>query len=814
MIGLAGYNQWIVYRLEQQPGILKPTKVPYNPHTGRGASSTDASTWGSLAQAEAALATGAYSGLGFVFSQNDPYFFLDLDGCRNSDNGTEYLPDAVAIMSMFPGAAWEVSQSGEGIHIVGRCDLTRLGLNRRHRWRVGAVGCEFYTDMRFMALGRLGLAGWQGNTELDHTNALDVLVPIKPEGTDGVLIEGIDGPRADWNGPTDDQELIQRACKARGGPGVVLGTKAPFRALWEADAHVLAKFFPQEGGGRLYDASAADQALMNALGFWTGCDVERMARLFGQSKLATVGPDGGARDKWFKRAYYRNRTVSNTIQTCRVVYNGNAIERAKKQKAEAAAIGDDNIDPNELFAPILKLNEMIDRFYLILDGNKDGVGMIDRFTRKPRSMTQAKVFYSSSLEDVPTGKVDPVTGMEITKKAEALDLWRVNPARRHVDMVTWLPDGPEITRDAERNGNAFNIWSGLIRPKYADHYLAPENVAEREGWLRAWHAHLAYLVPIQEERERFEQWLAHILQKPGELPQTAYLMFTDGVTGIGRGWLSIIMANVLRGYTALGVNISAAVDDKGFNGRLSRKLLATVDEAKAGMLDGNRYQRAETLKSRINEKYREIKNKYGMEWTEYNCMRWLFFSNHADALPFDQHDRRIVVIANPNNRANSDYYEWIYSLINSNEFISSVWAHLMTLDISTFKPGEHAPMNQAKLRSLGAMENPMTRALRDWLEEQETDKIVTVRNITTALQMEHDINMVNVAPKTIAYTLKACGIEVFPKRLKVLGKNETIALIRPERYNLSDFWDISSGNWLPGMAETVSRVVSNGGKLR
>ena len=55
--------RWLVFRYELRDG--KATKVPYNPNTGRRASSINPGTWGTFDRASAALAAGGFAGLGF-----------------------------------------------------------------------------------------------------------------------------------------------------------------------------------------------------------------------------------------------------------------------------------------------------------------------------------------------------------------------------------------------------------------------------------------------------------------------------------------------------------------------------------------------------------------------------------------------------------------------------------------------------------------------------------------------------------------------------------------------------------------------------
>ncbi len=114
------YSQFVLWRLEQRPGEPKPRKVPIDPRTGHRAAVDDPATWADYATAYTALSRFDVAGMGFVFTTDDPFVFLDLDDCRDPTTGT-YAEHATAIHAALPGA-WEVSQSGKGLHGVGRLD--------------------------------------------------------------------------------------------------------------------------------------------------------------------------------------------------------------------------------------------------------------------------------------------------------------------------------------------------------------------------------------------------------------------------------------------------------------------------------------------------------------------------------------------------------------------------------------------------------------------------------------------------------------------------------------------------------------------
>jgi primase-polymerase (primpol)-like protein len=124
-------RRWVVHR----------AKVPFNPITGRHASSTDPATWGNYAQAYAALATGRYDGLGFVLG--DGIAGVDLDKCRNPQTGA-IEPWALAIIERLDSYT-EVSPSGCGVHIFCRVDPA---------WTCGrkSGGIQIYTRSRYFTV--------------------------------------------------------------------------------------------------------------------------------------------------------------------------------------------------------------------------------------------------------------------------------------------------------------------------------------------------------------------------------------------------------------------------------------------------------------------------------------------------------------------------------------------------------------------------------------------------------------------------------------------------------------------------------------
>lgn len=107
---LKARKSWVMWKYLIRHG--QKTKVLYQA-TGAEAKSNDPSTWTDFATVMARYAAGNWEGIGYVFSPDDPYTGVDLDGCRNPD--TKIIePWAKEIISKLDTYA-EVSPSLSGV---------------------------------------------------------------------------------------------------------------------------------------------------------------------------------------------------------------------------------------------------------------------------------------------------------------------------------------------------------------------------------------------------------------------------------------------------------------------------------------------------------------------------------------------------------------------------------------------------------------------------------------------------------------------------------------------------------------------------
>jgi primase-polymerase (primpol)-like protein len=242
-------NQWVCWRTEDRDG--NPTKVPVDPSTGRFASTTDPSTWCSFDRArEYAQDTEDVAGLGFVFTEGDPFVGVDLDDCRHPDTGrpTEVARDVVDRLDSYT----EVSPSATGYHVIVRGDLPE-GRNRH-----GDIEC-YATSRYFTVTG-------------DHVSGTPERIEERSEGLAAIHTEYVAAETAETTTEAhrasvtlDDKELVEKATRAANGE--------QFERLWNGST----ADYPSH--------SEADMALCCHLAFWTGSDLEQMDRLFRDSGL-------------------------------------------------------------------------------------------------------------------------------------------------------------------------------------------------------------------------------------------------------------------------------------------------------------------------------------------------------------------------------------------------------------------------------------------------------------------------------------------------------------------------------------------------
>lgn len=272
-------NRWVLWKLKQVENG-RTTKVPVNAMNGYGAKSNDSSTWSSFEQALHNVTVFNCSGLGFMLGNG--WFGIDIDHALDNK---ELISEFVNKLNSYT----EVSQSGEGIHIICKGVLPQ-GARRK-----GNI--EMYDNARFFAL--------TGNVYENHTEVAERTEEVKElwnkylnATNNGYVFTRNNNNSNNYitNSSLTDDEVISKIQESK--------SSNLFNCLYYGQWESL---YPSQ--------SEADMAFCSLLAFWCSRDTNQMDRIFRTSGLY--------RDKWDKKRgvnTYGEITLKSAIDNCKDIY--------------------------------------------------------------------------------------------------------------------------------------------------------------------------------------------------------------------------------------------------------------------------------------------------------------------------------------------------------------------------------------------------------------------------------------------------------------------------------------------------------------
>lgn len=609
---LTNYPQFIAWQFVQGPSDPKPRKVPIDPLTRQAIDPHNPANW--RAHDDPAL-NGHHKG--FVLSERDPFFFLDLDACRTETGWTD---EAVQICQAFPGFAIEVSISGTGLHIIGTCDKSKL-TNRRHKFKAGKQSVEFYTTKRFMALGH----GFQGAFHLDGT---DRLLAWIPQGNPADDVELTSGPVLGYTGPADDDELIRRMLSAGGSVNAQMGGKARIGDLWSGDASILCQMFPSASGDA-YDRSSADASLMFHLAFWTGKDAERMDRLFRRSALM--------RPKYAERADYRSATIKNAIGAQARIYDHVVTPQATVEPGQSMLPDDVPVDE---FLIVPEMEKLFNGCVYVRDQHK--IMVPDGALLAP---DQFSASYGGHIFQL---SADMRAGGTTKNAFEAFTQCRIHRFPR-VKGVRFLPR----EKPGSIVGDAVNTYF-------------PSEVVTEEGDVTPFLNHVARMLPDPRDQKILLSYMVALVQNPGV--KFSWAPVLQGVEGNGTSWLAKFITYAV-GEKFCHKPKPEDITNK-FNAWMMGKLFIEVQEI---MMEG-RYELIENIKDWITDERIEGHAKGINQFMIDNCANWFLATNHKNAVPVTVNSRRFAMLFTAQQtKADMIKEGWITGSGDLTEYFPKLW---------------------------------------------------------------------------------------------------------------------------------------------
>lgn len=523
--------------------------------------------------------------VGYRITTKDPFFLVDVDHCLRD---SQWSPLAKELISWFPGAAVEISQSGEGLHIIGRYENAPAA----HSCKRTDLGAEYYTQDRFIALtGDMlhdeGCVLSTHDAALTHL-AAHMFLPKKHATRE----EWTEGPCESWGGPTGDEDLLRRMFAA-----APRGDRVSAKQLWGRDVDALAKAYPPLSVGNDYDSSSAEMSLCNILAFWTGKDCARIEALMDQSELASA--------KWRTREPYRHDTILNAVSSCTSVYS-----KAKHVAPDTAEITDIEgtrllhaEDQKKLFEGVVYVVED-DAAYTPLGDKLDS----SRFN---------VVYGGYSFVMDPSSKSKPEKkAWEVLRSSQLIRIPRI-------DATCFMPQAPQRSLVIGPHGTQYNIY----RPLGAQG--VPGDVSMFTGLLAHW-------LPDERDRDILLTYCSSLIRNPGV--KFAWAPAIQSVPGAGKQFLIMAMEHAI-GAEHCAKPAAKSVNSR-FNAYVENKILVVIDELQSGA--GARGDLTEFIKDLIGNVSIMIESKGTNQYMSQSCCNFLLFTNHQDAIEKTEDERRLA----------------------------------------------------------------------------------------------------------------------------------------------------------------------------
>lgn len=698
---LAQYPQFILWQARPSRRAGATDKLPIHPTTGAVHDAHDPAIWLTADRAIELAAARPELGVGFVFTAADPFFFLDIDKCLQPD-GT-WTEIATQLCTALAGAAVEISQSGSGLHIIGQ------GPTPPHGCKNIPLGLELYTEGRFVALTGTSALGSAAHS---HPDALKWLVSSYFRPSEAPLsADWTSAPCGEWKGPESDEELITKMLASSSASAAFSG-RAAVQALWTADADALAIAYPDGGGARAFDHSAADAALAQHLAFWTGKDCERIDRLFRQSGLV--------RDKWLEREDYRRRTILHAVGHCRAVYG-----TERETVAPTSIMTSVEHRPGYQFLAIAQQAKLFAGCIYIRDIHR--IFIDDGALLRPEQFRAVYGGYVFALESNASGKTTKNAWEAFTESQGA------KFPKAH--GICFRPEEESGATIAEEGRLLVNIYKPIPTPR-------------KTGDAAPFLNHLATVLPVQHDREILLAYMAACVQYPGVKFQWTPLL--QGCEGNGKTLLIECLSQAIGNrYTHLPNATDLGGNGSKFNAWIQGKLFIGVEEVYVS----DRREVLDALKPLITNPRIEIQGKGVDQITGDNRANFMMCSNHKDAILKTRNDRRFCVFYTAQQDATDlardgmdgryfpNLYKWLktegYAIVTDfliqypipEELNPATYCHRAPITSST---------NEAVGLSLGGVEQEILEAIDEgrqgfkapWISSMAFDKLLEARRDT------------------------------------------------------------------------------------
>ncbi len=286
----------------------------------------------------------------------------------------------------------------------------------------------------------------------------------------------------------------------------------------------------------------------------------------------------------------------------------------------------------------------------------------------------------------------------------------------------WLEcEDRKTVRDIVYRPNQSFIYNYRGRDVINNYEAAPLKKVEtpHPAQLQVFIDHINYMFPNQEDAHVFLSWMAMSIREPEK--RIPWAPFIVSAQGVGKGWIAEVLKNLV-GRQNYSVVVPKNIKSD-FNEYMFEKTVCLIDELKTNGRE--QFDLVETLKNIITETEIEVNIKFGVKGTYPVYPNILCFSNHINALPIPEGDRRFWVyrVEAPAKAAN--YYVKLFQWLHT-DGPAHLYQWLTNYDLGDLCITAAPAMTAAKAEMVEAFKHEIEIMLTDAIEDREGPFISSV----------------------------------------------------------------------------------------
>jgi len=292
-----------------------------------------------------------------------------------------------------------------------------------------------------------------------------------------------------------------------------------------------------------------------------------------------------------------------------------------------------------------------------------------------------------------------------TTKINPIDIWLGSPQRVSVEGLRMRPDQPRPT--FEEHGK-----------RWVNAYAPPDHGDATGGSAELGLAFMEQIAPDAAERAWFMQWLAFKYRYP-HIPGPAVVLVAHGRFGTGRGTLTDLMKKLFGSSYVREMSydmVAGRTYQSQYTDWAADKLMIVVSESSETDAGGSTYAAKqntyEHLKSmvEVNMVERTFISKTRAAFTAMACASTIIATNHMDALPIPEGDRRFGVLGSGEPRE-PEYWERLRRWMDHQPNIAAFAAALLAVDLAGYSPYAAPPMTESKRAMVDSSKSDLDRAI-------------------------------------------------------------------------------------------------------